>query len=188
ADSLEPVAKRHVGEDRSVCVVVEIPVGREAEIGLDHGQSATRAQCTQNLRNQRVQLFPFEMLEEIARQNEVELFGLRVLEKCQRACLMSLHPWARRFVDLWTDIHRNPPGCRNAIDKMAIARPELENRRPWWDELCEIRRQMAPERLTFRIADKSRGEVGPLSGLGHFRVLAAAHVARQTARASTGSR
>src|SRR5262245_32395054 len=120
------------------------------------------------------------MLEQIARQNEVELLRLRVLEKRQHSGLMYLHSSGCRRVNLLSQVHRNSPGRGDTVDEVAIAGAQFEDHRFWRNELSEVCSEMAPERVALRIAGETRGEVGAFNGRGHFQNPAAAHVARET--------
>src|SRR5262249_55222569 len=126
-------------------VVVEVPSRCEAKVRLNHGQPATGAKNSQQQRTERSQLSRLEVLEEIARQYEVELLGPSLLEKWQRSGLMGLHSRGRGVNDLRPDVHGHAPGCRDPVDEMAIARAELEHGRTRGNELREVCRQMAPE-------------------------------------------
>jgi len=76
----QAVGQAHVREDQQVRVVVEILSGAIPEIRLDDHEPPTRSKNPANLRERRSQLLARQVLEENAREDDVER---AVFKPCQ---------------------------------------------------------------------------------------------------------
>jgi hypothetical protein len=69
----QEIGKADVGEYPDVRVIVEVPLIRISEIGLNHEQFSARTQDALDPGQRSEKLFTSQMLEQIARKDNVEL-------------------------------------------------------------------------------------------------------------------